>query len=151
MENDFLQSSLPYFTDLLYFYIKSGFENGPHLTGNLTDTMKKNGLDIYIPAEKYNMKEFMIYDVISYTGKGSYANLLNEEGSWIMRPISDKKPYRHVIGVSSSSSRRNFYDPGRGFRWVHLGNHRNFVYSSALMAAKRYCEHYGLELVEVTI
>lgn len=77
--------------------IKADFKT-LHLSHNLVDTMTVSEDDekivIHIPAQIYDMYKFLKDKVIIYTGWGSYANQLEEEGSKIFkRQIGNHKKY----------------------------------------------------------
>lgn len=65
--------------------IKEDFEVY-HISKNLIDTIKitqtSKGIDIDIPAEIYDLKRWFKDRVIVYTGKGSYAQEVDEQGGF---------------------------------------------------------------------
>lgn len=69
--------------------IKKDFES-KRLSGNLVNTIvlekTQDGVTIVIPAEKYNMPLYIRKGVVVHSGTGSYASILNEEGSVIRLP-----------------------------------------------------------------
>ncbi len=60
--------------------------NVVHLSKNLMNTIKvyetSYGYEVEIPAEIYDIKKWFKEGVIVYTGKGSYAQAVNETGGW---------------------------------------------------------------------
>lgn len=71
--------------------IKEDFEE-KHLSGNLANTIvvekTDTGVQVIVPAEKYNMSMYMKKGVVIHTGTGSYASRVDEEGSIIRFPRS---------------------------------------------------------------
>lgn len=63
--------------------IKSDFEK-VHLSGNLMNTIKvsynADGFQVEIPAEMYDIALYKKDKVLKFTGKGSYAQEVNETG-----------------------------------------------------------------------
>lgn len=73
-----------------------------HLSMNLVNTIEitksKNYVQIHIPAQVYDMWQFVKKGVIIYKNRGSYASQLNEEGSYIFN-----KYVGHHIGYVDNS------------------------------------------------
>lgn len=57
-----------------------------HVTFNLADTIKvektPRGWKVFIPAEIYDIRKWYDEGVIVYTGEGSYAEAVNQEGGF---------------------------------------------------------------------
>lgn len=71
--------------EFIFYFLEKEFST-VFLTKNLIHSINiiKDGekVTIEIPAEMYDMKKFFNSGVIVPTNKGSYANLLNENGSY---------------------------------------------------------------------
>lgn len=67
--------------------IRQEFAN-KHLSMNLVNTMTlemtNDGCVIRIPAQVYNMGQYLKQGTIIYTGTGSYAEALDIEGSYVL-------------------------------------------------------------------
>ena len=65
--------------------IKKEFEY-IHFTGNLMETIQitpsENGFYIDIPADMYDIKTWFEKGIIVYTGEGSYAEAVNQQGGF---------------------------------------------------------------------
>ena len=98
--------------NLIVENIKKDFEQ-KHLSGNLANTIEiaktDTGIQVIVPAEKYNMSMYMKKGVVLHTGTGSYASKLDEEGSVIRFPRSG--------------------GPGRP-KEKKIGNHKGYVEKS---------------------
>ena len=93
-----------YFADEVIMFIMKDFRD-LHLSGNLTNTLtvEREGLNkvtIRIPAQIYDMYKYLKEKVIIYTGQGSYASRLNDEGSYIFK----KYIGNHIRYIDSSIS-----------------------------------------------
>ena len=57
-----------------------------HYSGNLKNTIEvnrtANGFEVVIPAEMYDLWTYQNKGAIIYTGEGSYAQAVNEEGGF---------------------------------------------------------------------
>lgn len=119
--------NLELLTNLIYDEIQSDFKD-KHLTKNLMQTMfieERDGkFEIHIPAEIYNMYKYFKEGVIEYTGEGSYASQLDDEGSAFMLYYKGKKGGWH----------RKFKEPR---------NHIGFVENAIQRAVKKYSEVNG--------
>ena len=66
-------------------YIKKEFEY-IHFTGNLMDTIQiissEKGFYIDIPADMYDIQTWFQKGIIVYTGEGSYAEAVNQQGGF---------------------------------------------------------------------
>lgn len=69
---------------------------------NLIKTMelveKHNGWKLKIPAKRYDQEKYKNEHIIVYTGKGSYANAVDNEGGWVIDHYTG-----HHIGYVSKS------------------------------------------------
>lgn len=113
---------------LAYFVkkeIQADFEE-KHLSGNLMNTIRVNktgdGFEVEIPAEIYNMYKFQRYGVVVYTGEGSYASELDEEGSAFY-----------------------VYKKGGGRIWIEPRNHIGYVEDAIRRAIPQWMASCGLK------
>ena len=69
--------------EMIKLNIEKDFET-IHLSGNLAETIKiaynADGFQIEIPAKMYDMKLYKEKKILKFTGKGSYAQEVNETG-----------------------------------------------------------------------
>ena len=92
-------------------YIRKDFEE-VHLSRNLMDTISvyatEKGFNVDIPAEIYDIDKYLNDGVIIYTGDGSYAEAVNQQGGWS----------KSHIGYVEFAIKRAIFD------WVTESNYR---------------------------